>query len=319
MAIVAGMDLLADVLSRTGVRGSLGARIIAGQDWGLTCGGSGSGFYAVTSGTAWLGVPGRPPRQLLPGDVVLLPTGAEHTLGGSSEAEIDRHDRAAADRAQAAGDVLHLGSGAPRTHVLCASFASDAAASTQILAALPELVHVHADHGSELEDTIRLLSRELARPRIATAVVLDRLVDILLIQLLRHWLDENPAQVAGTWLGVLCDPVVRNAMAALHADPAHPWTTESLAARVAVSRATLTRRFLLTAGEAPGGYLTRWRMDLAATRLRDTDDTLDAIARSVGYTSVHAFSRAFSRIRGRAPGRYRIGARAPGDSAERTA
>ncbi|MCX2734135.1 AraC family transcriptional regulator [Saccharopolyspora sp. NFXS83] len=305
------MDLLADVLSRTGVRGSLGARIAAGQDWGLTwSGGAGAGFYAITAGGAWLGLPGHAPQQLAPGDVVLLPTGTEHTLGSSPGAAIDRRDCADAERAQAAGDVLRIGSGAARTHILGASFSSDAAASTQILAVLPEIIHVHAEHGSELEDTIRLLSRELARPRIATAVVLDRLVDILLIQLLRSWLDENPAQVAGTWLGVLRDPVVREAMTALHQDPAHPWTTEGLASQVAVSRATLTRRFLLTAGEAPGGYLTRWRMDLAATRLRDTDDTLDTIARSVGYTSVHAFSRAFSRTRGRAPGRYRLDSRA---------
>ncbi|WP_243793456.1 AraC family transcriptional regulator [Saccharopolyspora gloriosae] len=305
------MDLLADVLSRTGVRGSVGARIIAGQEWGLasTCT-TGAGFYAVTAGTAWLSVPGRSPRQLISGDVVLLPNGSEHTLSSAPDAEVTVHGCPAAERAEAEGDVRRLGTGAAQTHMLGASFVSDAASSTQVLAALPDLVHVHAEHCGELDDTIRLLSRELARPKIAAAVVLDRLIDILLIQLLRAWLDENPPEVSGTWLGVLCDPVVRDAMTALHQDPARPWTTEVLAAQVAVSRATLTRRFLLTVGEAPGSYLTRWRMDLAATRLRDTDDTLETIARSVGYTSVYAFSRAFSRTRGRAPGRYRIDARA---------
>jgi AraC-like DNA-binding protein len=72
-----------------------------------------------------------------------------------------------------------------------------------------------------------------------------------------------------------------------------------------VSRATLPRRFLAVAGETPGSYLTRWRMDLAALRLRDTDNTLDTIARSVGYTSVYAFSRA----RAQAPGRYCVTSR----------
>ncbi len=73
---------------------------------------------------------------------------------------------------------------------------------------------------------------------------------------------------------------------------------------MSVSRATLSRRFLAVTGETPGSHLTRWRMDLAALRLRDTDDTVEAVAHAVGY-SVYAFSRA----RGLAPGRYRVAAR----------
>ena len=72
-----------------------------------------------------------------------------------------------------------------------------------------------------------------------------------------------------------------------------------------VSSATLARRFTAKVGETPAAYLTRWRMDLAAQRLRDTDDTVGAIARSLGYTSEYAFNRAFARHRGTAPGRYR--------------
>lgn len=78
---------------------------------------------------------------------------------------------------------------------------------------------------------------------------------------------------------------------------------------MSVSRATLSRRFLAVTGETPGSHLTRWRMDLAAPRLRDTDDTVEAVAHAVGYSSVYAFSRAFSRARGLAPGRYRVAAR----------
>jgi len=72
-----------------------------------------------------------------------------------------------------------------------------------------------------------------------------------------------------------------------------------------VSRATLTRRFSQTVGQAPLTYLTRWRMDLAAQALRDTDRPVDAVGRDVGYTSEFAFNRAFSRAYGTPPGRYR--------------
>ncbi|GAA3353446.1 AraC family transcriptional regulator [Saccharopolyspora gregorii] len=304
------MDLLADVLARTGVRGSAGARISAGQDWGVSWAGpDGPALYALTAGTAWVGVPGDGPRQLVPGDVLLLADSTAHTLLGSPDATIDTHDCANARRAQEARAEVHLGRGAAQTHLLSATFSSDTAASTQVLSALPGAVHVHAERGGGLDDALRLLGRELERPGMASSVLLDRLIDVLLIQLLRDWIAGSPAEAAGSWLGLLCDPVVRDAITALHEDPARPWTTDLLASRVAVSRATLTRRFLHAAGEPPGGYLTRWRMDLAAARLRDGDDTLEAIARSVGYTSVHAFSRAFSRVRGRAPGRYRLDAR----------
>ena len=99
-------------------------------------------------------------------------------------------------------------------------------------------------------------------------------------------------------------------MNAIHQRPGEPWTIESLAHEVSVSRATLARRFAHLVGETPPDYLTRWRMDLAAQRLRDTDDTVGAIAAAVGYRSEYSFSRAFTRHRGIAPGRYRRHARA---------
>jgi len=112
------------------------------------------------------------------------------------------------------------------------------------------------------------------------------------------------------WLLALHDPVVARAMNAIHQRPREPWTIESLAREVSVSRATLARRFSHLVGETPPEYLTRWRMDLAAQRLRDTDDAVAAIAAAIGYCSEYSFSRAFARHRGLAPGRYRRHARA---------
>ena len=112
-------------------------------------------------------------------------------------------------------------------------------------------------------------------------------------------------------LRALSDDVVAPALAALHADPARDWTLQILAGAAAVSRATLARRFTAAVGESPGAYLTRWRMDLAARRLRDTDDPVAVVARSVGYTSEYAFSRAFSTARSLPPGRYRTCRRGP--------
>ena len=109
---------------------------------------------------------------------------------------------------------------------------------------------------------------------------------------------------------MLNDDIAETAVTRIHEDPARSWTAVTLAREAGVSRATLMRRFTGATGESPGAYLTRWRMDLAARQLRDTDDSLDEIARSVGYTSVYAFSRAFSRLRSQPPGRYRAKSRA---------
>ncbi|MEU2042234.1 AraC family transcriptional regulator [Nocardia niwae] len=301
------MDLLSETLAVGGVRGTVAARIEANEPWGVLWPGSaGAAFYAVASGTAWLELSGHPPRQLVPGDVVLMPNGPEHTLRSAPDAAVVLQQCTEAQKAQPCGGVLRVGSGRMHTNILGASYDYDPAVSTQVLATLPEVVHVRANHsGSDLEDTVRLLSRELVRPQIASAFLLNRLVDVLLVQLLRVWLTEHPAEARGSWLGVLGDPLVSVALIKLHQDPARPWTTDLLAADSSTSRSTLTRRFRESIGRTPGDYLTRWRMDLAAIQLRDSDDTVDAIARSVGYTSVYAFSRAFRRARGQAPGQFR--------------
>jgi AraC-like DNA-binding protein len=306
-----GMDLLGDMLAVGGVRGALGARIEAGGRWSLSWQPvRGAAFYAVTSGTAWLTMEAHEPRQLMPGDVLLLPSDTPHALGSTPADALVAPIRDCDGNLMADGSALRLGTGEVQTHILGACYRYDPTVTTQVMTALPPVLHIRADHaGTGLDDTVRLLSRELASPQTATPYVLNRVVDILLVQLLRAWLSAKADNVRGTCLNALTDPVVSAALAQLHEEPARPWTTESLASTLTISRSTLTRRFQAVLGAAPADYLTRWRMDLAAIRLRDTDDTLDTIARSVGYTSVYAFSRAFRRSRSQAPGQFRTAAR----------
>lgn len=305
------MDLLSEVLAISGVRGVVGRRLQAGQEWRYWFGSQapGAALHAVTSGTAWFGMPGQPPLELMPGDVVLLPGGAEHVLGSSAEGISGAGPRSSDDWHMTGTGVVRIGAEPVRAHILCAHYEHDPVVSTQVLASLPAVLHLRGNAGGgHLEDTVRLLGRELARPQIATGIVLDRLVDVLLVQALREWLAGNRVPEP-CWLGVLCDDIAGAAAALLHSDPARPWTADALAREIGVSRSTLSRRFTAVTGETPGTYLTRWRMDLAARRLRDTNDTLEAVARSVGYTSVYAFSRAFSRLRSVPPGQYRTQAR----------
>nr|WP_238356608.1 AraC family transcriptional regulator [Kribbella italica] len=303
--------MLADVVSIGGVHGTVGARIEGAEPWALQWPDRPSaGFYALTSGTALLGVAGREPLRLQCGDVVLLPSGLRHVIGSHRGAMTPAYDPIALEAAQRRGEILQVGTGEVTARILAATYSQDPVVSTQVLARLPEVVHLRsASLGNSVDESVSLLARELAEPQLGSAIVLNRVVDVLLVQLLRVWLATRPEAARRTWLGVLGDPLLTTAVTLLHTDPARRWTTELLAAELGVSRATLTRRFVGTTGRGPSAYLTHWRTDLAARRLRDTDDTLESIARSVGYASGRAFSRAFSQIRGQSPGRFRTESR----------
>jgi AraC-like DNA-binding protein len=304
------MDALTAVLAVAGVRGTVAATLDAADPWGLALGSvPGAAFHAVTDGLAWLRIPGRPDTRLMPGDVVLLPTGITHILASAPDAATVPFDHLAAERALAAGADLRLGAGPGQTRILCASYHQDPAVTMPLLTLLPDVLHIPSRQaGPALDATLRLLAGEISQPQPGAGAVLDRIVDILLVQLLRAWLETAPARTA-SWLSALTDPVAGPALAVLHTQPGRDWTIPALAAAIGVSRATLARRFPAQVGSTPAAYLTRWRMDLAAVRLRDTDDTVGAIARSLGYTSEYAFNRAFTRARRIPPGRYRTRSR----------
>ncbi|MFI7409402.1 AraC family transcriptional regulator [Streptomyces sp. NPDC049627] len=174
--------------------------------------------------------------------------------------------------------------------------------SGRLLNALPPLLSLTADVWDC--PLTPYLMEEIVRDEPGQEVVLDRLLDLLVIAALRAWFSRPEAE-APAWYRALADPVVGRVLRLVQDDPAHPWTVASLAAKAGVSRAALGRRFTELVGEPPMTYLTGWRLALAADALRDTDDTLDAIARRVGYGSAFALSGAFKRVYGVSPQEHR--------------
>lgn len=303
---------LDDVLDLLRVRGTVMANLRGSGTWGIRLPRtSRATLHAVTAGTCWVRAPGEAPRELLAGDLVLLPTGAAHIVAS---------DPAAATRAWASvakeqsGNPAHecvVGNGGSSTHAICAGFAYDHDVAQPLLSLLPPMLFWSGQTVTEdnpVQATLRVLRHELNTRSSGSRTVADRLMDVLFVQLIRAW--SRDERGAGTsWLHALRDPIVARALAVMHARPATPWTIDALAREVSLSRATLTRRFTKLVGEPPLAYLTRWRMDLAARQLRETGNAVSIIAHGVGYTSEFAFSRAFTRLRGVAPGRYRAEAR----------
>lgn len=150
-----------------------------------------------------------------------------------------------------------------------------------------------------------LLDSELDRARPGSDAMLPALLDVLLLHVLRAWFAVHGGSAARGWLAALHDGPVATALRAIHGEPDRPWTVAELGRRGGLSRAAFARRFTELVGQPPLGYLTWWRMVLAARLLRDTDVPLAGIARQVGYSSEFAFAHAFKRAHGLPPGRYR--------------
>ncbi|PAZ17069.1 AraC family transcriptional regulator [Streptomyces sp. SA15] len=229
--------------------------------------------------------PGTAPQALiLPGGVCSCPDGRD--LNGSMDLGV-----------RTWGDRLD-GS----TVVLIGTYQMEGEVSGRLLEALPPLLSLTDDVWQC--PLTPLLMEEIVRDEPGKEVVLDRLLDLLVIAALRAWFSRPEAEPPA-WYAALADPVVGRVLRLVQEDPAHPWTVASLATKAGVSRAALARRFTDLVGEPPMTYLTGWRLALAADRLRDTDDTLDAIARQVGYGSAFALSSAFKRVYGVSPQEHR--------------
>lgn len=287
------MDVLSDAIAviRTGrpssnrLRlGSLGCYRFAPYD--------GAGFHVFLRGAGWLITEHGDPTPVGPGDVVLVPHGGAHVLSDSPRAEHAVPFETAVDEPDGPVDVL------------CGKYRLDRTRTHPVLARLPEVVHLPAQAGRHtgLRAAIDLLGGEVSGRRPGRDAAVSGLLDLLLVYMVRAWLEDNAA--AG-WPQALRDPTLAAALEALHADPARPWQLQDLAAAVGLSRATLARRFTSLTGQSPMAYLAWWRMAMAARLLRDSDLSLPEIARRVGYGSPYAFAHAFKRHFGVAPGRYR--------------
>lgn len=302
------MDPLADVLDLSRVSGALMANVRARAPWGLELPPrTGASFHAITSGTAWLRAGDGEPLQLMPGDVFLLPTGTGHLLSSEPDGRCIPFDTSLKEQLMTPEGDLELGGSGGATTFVCAAFDYDLDVAEPLMSRLPPLILVPADPvaGRGIAAIVELLAMEVGSRRPGSRAATARLIDMLLIAVIRRWLDRQAGGETPSWLRALRDPVIARVLALLHERPAEPWTVAALAREVHLSRATLARRFAELVGEPPLSYLAGWRMHLAAQRLRYTTDSVETIAGQVGYTSEFAFNRAFSRHRGQPPGRYR--------------
>ncbi|ANN21963.1 AraC family transcriptional regulator [Amycolatopsis orientalis] len=251
------------------------------------------GFRVVVRGTCVVLPHRSAPVRLEPGDVVLLPHGEGHVLADSAAS--------ATNARPCAPTAVDPGGTGAVTVTLCGAYELSPAGMHPLLRDLPEIVHLTTHDRSELKAAVELLTGELTRPGLGTDGVIPALLDTLLHYALRAWVETTETG----WATAFTDPAVAAALAAMHREPAHPWTVASLAALAGMSRAPFAKRFTDLTGGPPLRYLTWWRMTTAARLLRTTDAPLSTVAGKVGYHSEFAFATAFKRHYGTPPGKYR--------------
>ena len=263
-------------------------------------------FHMVTEGECWVELGDMAPVHLAAGDAVVFPQGDAHRMGsqpGLQPASGARLQEVLARRPR----LLAYGGGGATTKLVCGYLACDARLARILLAGLPPIVKVSvrgSNAGVWLEASLRYALAEARSPRPGGQGVLAKLAEVLFIEVLRIYMNEQGDGRTG-WLAGVNDRIVGAALRALHAEPARPWTLKELASVVGTSRSVLAERFPQLVGQAPMQYLAQWRMLLASNLLARSNSTLARIAEEVGYQTDTAFSRAFRREYGMPPAAWR--------------
>ncbi|MEV7375658.1 AraC family transcriptional regulator [Streptomyces sp. NPDC090301] len=310
------MDALAGLLDGPRARGAFLLRMVMEPPWSVRIeDGAPICVMCVTEGEAWVVPDTGEPVVLRPGDIAIVrgpePYTVAHTPDAPPTAVIGPDGVCTTLSGEPLADRMRLGvrtwGNAPDggTTVLVGTYRMDGEVGRRLLDALPGLLHLPADVWNC--PLMPFLGEEITRDEPGQTVVLDRVLDLLLISGVRAWF-SRPGAEAPAWYRAMGDPVVGRALRLLQDDPAHPWTVASLAAKTGVSRAALARRFTELVGEPPMSYLTDWRLALAADLLRESDATVESVARQVGYSGAFALSAAFKRVRGVSPQEHRAGA-----------
>ncbi len=270
-------------------------------------------FHLIVSGECTIETASGGRRHLAGGDVVLLPFSSEHKLwNGEPPAFISPASVARPGPIEGIWTIDHGGSGA-ETRMVCGFIESSEFLFAPVFRTLPELLIERTSDqkaGALIASTVRELLALIEAATPGTQMMLGRMMEMLFVEMLRRHAGRLSAADSG-WLGALNDPVVGRALQLLHEDPARKWNVAELAREAGASRTVLAERFNALLGRPPIEYATCWRIQLAADRLRHGREAIAAIAADVGYESEAAFARAFKRVTGISPGRWRNGA---GDS-----
>lgn len=299
------MDVLSDVLQLVRLQGTVYFQSDFSAPWGMQMEAVPvAQFHIVVRGNCWLHMADLThPLALSGGDMVMFPYGAAHWLTGQPE-KVGVAGQAVLAAIQQ-NDPLFQGEEICTT-LVCGHFAYDRQIRHPLLRDLPDFIHIRGAEQLDrdwLDTAVSLIIHESARHRPGSRVIIDRLADVLFIQIVRSYLRQQSQQ--NNFLFALSDSEIGSALQLIHDAPEVSWTLAGIALQVGLSRTAFANRFRDLVGMTPMRYITGWRMQLARRLLQESDLPLAAIAHRVGYASEAAFSRAFRREFAQNPGAAR--------------
>lgn len=266
-------------------------------------------FHLIAAGKCSVELATGERRDISAGDILLMPYADQHKFWNGRTTEMPLADDVVRPGPLKGMWNINHGGGGQETRMVCGFLESSEFLLTPVFRTLPPLLVDRAEDdqvSTLIKSTVSqiLAMTETAAP--GSELMLGRLMELLFVEVLRRYATRLPASAKG-WFAALNDPIVGRALQFVHGDPARRWTVDELAREAGSSRTVLAERFHAVLGQAPIEYITCWRMQLAAERIRNGGGSLAAIAADVGYDSEAAFNRAFKRVTGVTPGRWREG------------
>ena len=301
------MDILAEVLNRVRLGGTLLFHFELGQPWSLALPQRPYAlFHYLSPGSpaATLAFEQGPELRMTAGDFVVISRGEPHEI--YSDRRTTPFSVLDLDRSSAhLGVFRHGGNAQPYSTMICGKFTVARPSRGSVLELLPPVLLLKpTEDGEWLESILRRMVSESARERPGQGVALSRLTEVLFVEVLRSWIKSlRPGE--GGWLGAMADPHIGPALQLIHERPDQPWTLDDLGHRVGLGRSAFSARFTKLVGQSMYRYLIVRRMEEAGFLLESSDDGIARIATRVGYETVAAFSKVFLRHHGLSPGRYR--------------
>jgi AraC-like DNA-binding protein len=301
------MDVLGEVLDTLELKGWISSRRELVPPWRYNFAASQDMiFHLLSFGGGYLSVEGDPtPLRIEDGAVLLFPFGHAHSVCDKLTSPLTQVLHVDYDPQNKYQSFPGTSEGAKKA-VLCGAFHLEHPGAFPLLHSLPKVIHIPAEQGRTAQgftEIVQLIAREAAAPRPGAEVMLRRLTELLFIQIIRVWVEQQAGASRG-WLAALRDQSISTALGLIHQSPERGWKVEELAAAGALSRAVFSARFTRLVGEPPIKYLTRWRMH-RAIRLLKNNVEVEKIAELLGYESEVAFRKAFKREVGMPPARYR--------------
>jgi AraC-like DNA-binding protein len=264
------------------------------------------GYHVVLEGSMLVAVEGEPPMDIHAGEILLLPRNSIHTM--ASGPGLTPVSAAGLIQRSAEGGTLkiHYGGGRAPTNIIC-GFLGAQDSFNPLFATLPKMLKLNISKAASrdwIESSVRFAANELVRGRLASSSVMSRLSEVLLVEAVREYASTIGDQKRG-WLKGLSDPNIGRALALIHGDLAAPWSADTLANTVALSRSAFMERFTDLIGMPPIRYVTVWRLETAKRYLLESRKSVAQTAHAVGYESEEGFRRAFKREFEMSPAEWR--------------